>query len=153
MSVIINSSKKIMWWFRHNKVPSASVENKLSAFALVAKLVVIVLVFILVVLVIFVKKKKTLSVNCVRNTAKHYTYIIIFNSLQILQERYFNLSRYCCIASFQFPEPNIGMQYLLEHPPSLTRFLWVLSWIVVGTSLRENLVQISNSWVMKSKKV
>lgn len=153
MSVIINSLKKIMWWFRHNKVPSASVENKLSAFALVAKLVVIMLVFILVVLVIFVKKKKTLNVNCVRNTAKHYTYIIIFNSLQILQERYFNLSRYCCIASFQFPEPNIGMQYLLEHPPSLTRFLWVLSWIVVGTSLRENLVQISNSWVMKSKKV
>lgn len=63
MSVIINSLKKIMWWFRHNKVPSASVENKLSAFALVAKLVVIVLVFILVVLVIFVKKKKK-NIEC-----------------------------------------------------------------------------------------
>lgn len=56
MSVIINSSKTIMWWFRYNKIPSASVENKLSAFALVAKLVVVVLVLILEVLVIFVKR-------------------------------------------------------------------------------------------------
>lgn len=55
MSVIINSSKTIMW-FRYNKIPSASVENKLSAFALVAKLVAVVLVLILEVLVIFVKR-------------------------------------------------------------------------------------------------
>lgn len=43
-----------LWWFCYNNVPSASVDNKLSAFALVTKLVVVVTVVavLLVVLVI-----------------------------------------------------------------------------------------------------
>lgn len=69
-----------MWWFCNNKVHSASVEYKQSAFALVCTLVIVVAVLLILVVLVILVIKIQLSVNCILDTAKHFIYIIIFNS-------------------------------------------------------------------------